>query len=175
MLKKKIEFEPLIHPKSDTHYPYPKPTNSSKQMGAYPSTHTHPEFVSGDTRHPPTHDQKRPGGKPCSSSQLHMNLSCLSSVTRHVLGTNFNSGPHSSSTPHCIHVLDLDVYMYSSCIRSMPCKVQYRAPCLRQCIPCSSNKSPSEERRVSWSIDILCSRTVDLFHCIAISSKIFFS
>ena len=59
-----FEFWPFIHPKSDTHYPYPKPTISRKQMGF-----THPipimlEFALGDTRHPPTHDQKWPGGKP---------------------------------------------------------------------------------------------------------------
>ena len=58
------EFEPLMHPKSDTHCPHPIPATSSMQMGAYPSTHTHPEFSSGNTRHPPTHDKMWSGRQP---------------------------------------------------------------------------------------------------------------
>ena len=40
--EEKSEFEPLMHPKSDTQCPYPIPATSSMQMGADPSTHTHP-------------------------------------------------------------------------------------------------------------------------------------
>ena len=74
--KEKSEFEPLMHPKSDTHCPYPITATSSMQMGAYPSTHTHPGFSSGNTRHPPTHDKKWSGRQPCFATFFFKSSSC---------------------------------------------------------------------------------------------------
>ena len=85
-------------PKLDTHYPYPKPDTSSVQMGTYPSTHTHPEFVSGVTRHPPTHDPKWSGRQPWLRASPHLLITAgMSTTKRKRGGTPARAGPAAAA------------------------------------------------------------------------------
>ena len=56
--KENFQFWPFSHAKWLTHCPYPLPTTSNEQMGAYPFTLTHPNFLVGNTHYLFTHLKK---------------------------------------------------------------------------------------------------------------------